>query len=448
MRDGGEAREADADGNTDGKSDGNDETQGAERPPERQEHPEHPEGRSEDAAEAVEGAAHPGERPASVPARLAARLRKHWLIASAVALALLATGAAVPIVLADSGDGAPCQEIPAATRALAEDPAAATRALDPGDDLDRFDAVRELLVHEHPCGDGAKALGEVVDAATRATGSGRTHTLAQARGAFAVAAALDGVELPEGMAPGVARMLAQYVIDQNRFLSADDHAVRPAVPADLAALDDQGWTTYGRFLAPGEAHADFEHTQPYSDVEADPERLIGELAKDPRAFAILYDSERAWLAYCLERLDDRGGDPDYRPGPAEKGLDPDSTTTWVDIDLEHMTDRIGVLMKYRARYARDGTIPDLAAFDATVRRSTRGSFQPAARQLSSRLPMGDIARRPVSGPVKGDLMDARHQLLTVVDAWATARKTPKTRAAAMRQLIDDRYVRQLWLSVY
>ncbi|WP_159401365.1 hypothetical protein [Streptomyces maremycinicus] len=377
--------------------------------------------------------------------RLVARLRGHPLLGSAVVLVLLAAAGAVPVVLAGSEDAPSCRKLPAATRALAGDPAAATRALDPGDDLARFDAVRELLVYERPCGDGGEVLGRIVDAATRATGVENPHTLAQARSAFAVAAALNGVELPDGMAPGVARMLAQYVVDQNRYTDSDDGAVLPAVPAEQARPDDEGWTTYGRFLAPGEAHADFEHTRPYSDIEADPEELIAELARDPEAFAILYAAERAWLAYYLERLDGQGRDPDYRPEPAGDGYQA-PVTYWVDSDLEHMAERVGALMKYRARYARDGTVPDLTAFDAAVRRHTPGVYPAHTAQVTTRPPMAGItARHPAR--VRGDLMDARHQLLGVVSAWATARKVPEARADAMRQAIDDRYVRALWLTV-
>ncbi|MER5193871.1 hypothetical protein ACWD3J_11095 [Streptomyces sp. NPDC002755] len=414
MGDGGEAREAGADGNEDLEQDAPPDPGGPHDPP--------------------------GERR-----RLVARLRKHPLLGSAAALALLATATAVPIALAGSGDGTPCRKLPAATRALARNPAAATRALDPGDDLARLDAVRELLVYEHPCGDGAEVLGEIVDAATRATGARNPHTLAQARGAFAVAAALNGVDLPDGMAPGVARMLAQYVVDQNRYTGSDDDASLPAVPAGSAAPDDEGWTTYGRFLAPGEAHADFEHTQPYSDVEADPEQLVAELAKDPEAFAILYSAERAWLAYYLERLDGQGRDPDYRPKPGRDGYETDETY-WVDSDLEHMADRVGALMKYRARYARDGTVPDVTAFDAAVRRHTPGVYLAHTTQLTTRPPMAGIAGR-YAGRMRGDLMDGRHQLLRVVSIWASARKVPKARADVMRQAIDDRYVRALWLTI-
>ncbi|MFF1297798.1 MULTISPECIES: hypothetical protein [unclassified Streptomyces] len=381
-----------------------------------------------------------GEQP---PGPLA-RLRKHWLLTSAVALAVLATATAVPVVLADSGDDPPCQEIPASTRALAKDPAAATRALDPGDELTLFGAVRDLLVHENPCGDGGKVLGQVVDAATRAPAGGKPHTLAQARAAYAVVAAFDDKEVPAGMAPGLARLLAEYIVDANRYLSSDDESYTPAADATSAAPDDTGWTPYGRFLAPGEAHADFEHAQPYSSVGADPEALTAELAEDPEAFAILYDAQRAYLAYYLERLTRAGTDPDYHPEPDKDGT-AQSADTWVDIDLEHLADRVGTLMNLRARYTREGTIPDLAAFDTAVRQHTRGAYRAAARQLSSRPPVGDIAERPVSGPVAGDLMDGRHQLFTVLDAWTKARNVPRERAADLRQLIDDRYVRALWM---
>lgn len=374
-----------------------------------------------------------------------ARLRKHWLLTSAVALAVLVTATAVPVVLADSGDDIPCQEIPASTRALAKDPTAATRALDPGDELTLFGAVRDLLVHENPCGDGGEVLGQVVEAATRAPADGKPHTLAQARAAYAVVAAFDDKDVPAGTAPGLARMLAEYIVDANRYLSPDDEAYTPAVDAASAAADDTGWTDYGRFLAPDEAHADFEHVQPYSSVRADPEALMAELAKDPEAFAILYDAQRAYFAYYLERLTRAGTDPGYHPEPDKDGT-PGRTDTWVDIDLEHLTDRVGTLMNLRARYAREDTVPDLAAFDKAIRQHTRGAYRAATRQVNTRPPTGDIAERWVSGPVRGDLMDGRHQLFTVLDAWTEARNVPQERAAELRQLIDDRYVRALWMT--
>ncbi|MFE2277609.1 hypothetical protein ACFXAE_10145 [Streptomyces sp. NPDC059454] len=377
------------------------------------------------------------------PGRLAP-LRRHWLLTSAVAL--LATATAVPLVLADSGDGPPCQEIPASTRALAGDPAAATRALDPGDDMSRYPAVRELVRHERPCGDGAEALGAVVEAATRAARPGAPHTVAQARAAYAVVAALDWAEVPAGMAPGVARMLADYVVDEARYLSSSDDGTGPAVTAEQAAPDERGWTAYGRFLAPGEAHADFEYRDPVSDAAAHPDRLVGELVRDPEAFAILYDAERAYFAHYLERLTDRGGDPDFRPEDDEpRGAYTSTATTWPDNDLQDIAERIGALMKHRAAHTRDGAIPDVAAFDRAVARYTRGAYRAAARQVTGRPPMGDIAGRPVSGPLRGEPTDGRHQLLTVLDAWAGARNVPEPRASAMRRIVDTAYVRGIWL---
>ncbi|MET7295070.1 hypothetical protein ABZS79_23550 [Streptomyces griseoloalbus] len=141
------------------------------------------------------------------PGRFAV-LRRHWLLTSAVALALIATATAVPLVLADSGDDTPCQDVPASTRALAKDPAAATRALDPGDDMARHPAVRKLIRQENPCGDGARVLGALIEAATRADRQGTVHTVAQARAAYAVVAALDWAEVPDGMEPGLARNAA------------------------------------------------------------------------------------------------------------------------------------------------------------------------------------------------------------------------------------------------
>ncbi|GGW28431.1 hypothetical protein [Streptomyces griseoloalbus] len=374
-----------------------------------------------------------------------ARLRRHWLLTSALALALLATATTVPLVLADSGDDAPCQDVPASTRALAKDPAAATRALDPGDDMARYPAVRKLIRQENPCGDGARALGALIEAATRADRPGAVHTVAQARAAYAVVAALDWAEVPDGMAPGLARMLADYVVDEARYLSSSDDAAGPAVTSEQAAPDREGWTRYGRFLAPGEAHADFEYTDPVLDASTDPDRLIEEVARNPEAFAVLYDAERAYFAHYLERLTSQGGDPDSRR--EDDPRDGSAATTWPDNDLEDIAGRIGALMRYRAAHTRDGQIPDLAAFDRAVRQHTRGAYRPAERRLTTRPPMGDIAGRPVSGPLRGDLADGRHQLLTVLDAWAESRNVPEARAAAMGQIIDNAYVRGLWLSV-
>ncbi|ORT55912.1 hypothetical protein BKD26_30010 [Streptomyces sp. CB03238] len=356
---------------------------------------------------------------------------------------VLAAGLAVPLTRTDSDEAAaePCRPLPASTRTLADDPAAATRALDPGDDLARLGTVRKLLVHERLCGDGARVLGRVVEAATRSSGPGKPHTLAQARSAYAVAAALDDEELPEGLAPGVARMVAEYIEDAAREDLLYDDVPLPAVSAQQSLPKPEGNAWLGDFLTSGDAHAAFPYTDRAAEADADIEPLVAELAKDPEAFAVLYDAERAYLAYYLERLTRQGGDPAYRPSRGDMG-----PTGSVDLDLRDLAERVGSLMKHRADHARRGTIPDLAAFDRAVREHTRGAFRPASRQLDTRPPMGDIADRPVAGPLSGDPMDGRHQLFTVLDRWAKERGVPAQRATTMRQMMDDAYVLGLWLT--
>ncbi|MFG2352541.1 hypothetical protein [Streptomyces sp. NPDC048521] len=380
------------------------------------------------------GGVEPGER-----AGRPAWLRKHRLPALAVAAALVAGAVAVPLTLAG---GAPsCAELPASPRRLAENPAAATRALDPQDDMSRFDAVRALLSTRALCGDGGQSLGRVVDAATRAPAPDRAHTPAQARVVYAVAAVYHRADVPPGAAPGLARMLAGYVVDTTAFDADEPDANTPAVPGSSATPDASGWTRYGRFPRsrggpPGLRLRLLRHG------DHRPAAALRRLAEDPQAFAILYDAERAYLAHYLERLTRQGGDPDFHPGK-DRGELTSRTTTWPDNDLEDIAGRIGTLLGARASGARDGGIADLASFDAAVRRYTRGAYRAAGRQLTSRPPMSGIAARPVSGPVRGDLMDGRDQMFRTLDAWAEARQVPDERANAMRQLLDDAYLKAL-----
>ncbi|MEV8426193.1 hypothetical protein [Streptomyces niveus] len=369
------------------------------------------------------------------------RAGKYQLLVVGSAFVLLVAAVAAALAVTGDEDGEKCHEVPTSVRALADDPAAATKALDPGDDLDRISSATHLLAHDEVCGDGARVLGRVVDAGTRATGPGKPHTAAQARSAYAVAAVLSGQEIPPGLAPGVARMLAEYVVDAGRgddFGGSD--ATSPVALPNGALPDKNGYTELGRFLAPGEVHTRFEYEG--IDGDADMRTLVAELTEDPQAFAILYDAERANLAAYLERLTDEGGDPGFRPSRTDRGSGP---TTWPDNDLQDLAGRVATLMKHRANHTRDGTISDLDAFDRSVREHTRGTFRPAEKQLKTRLPVGDIAARPVAGLVRGDLMDGRAQLFTVLDSWAEQRNVPERRAAAMRQMMDDFYVRGLWL---
>lgn len=370
------------------------------------------------------------------------RAGKYQLLVVGTAFVVLVAAVAVAVAVTGDEDGGKCHQVPTSVRALADDPAAATKALDPGDELDRISSATRLLAHDEVCGDGARVLGRVVDAGTRATGPGKPHTAAQARSAYAVAAVLsDGQEIPAGLAPGVARMLAEYVVDAGRDdgLGGSD-ATSPVALPNEALPDTNGYTELGRFLAPGEVHTRFEYAS--FDGDTDMRTLVAELTKDPEAFAVLYDAERAYLASYLERLTDEGGDPAFRPSGTDSGSGP---TTWPDNDLQALAGRVGTLMKYRANHRGDGTVSDLDAFDRSVREHTRGIFRPAEKQLKTRIPVGDIAARPVTGPVRGDLMDGREQMFTVLDEWAERRRVPDERAAAMRQLMDDFYVRGLWI---
>ncbi|AKJ14775.1 hypothetical protein ABB07_33365 [Streptomyces incarnatus] len=366
-----------------------------------------------------------------------ARLRRHKVLASAVASALVAGAVAVPLALGAWDD--PCKELPAATRELAEQaPAAATRALDPRDDMSRYDAVTRLLPSGTLCGDGGRVLGQVLDAATGASDAGKPHSTAQSRVVYAIAASYQDTDVPPGAEPGVARVLAGYVADTTPFSFDDPEADTPAATGAQAAPDQAGWSRFGHFLAPGEAHPEFGFTHS-GLLTATPARLFEDVARDPEAFAILYDAERAYLAHYLERLTAEGTDPDYHP-EKEPGEDETAPTAGPERDLNDMARRVGTLMYARANGARDGRITDLGSFDAAVRRHTRGAYRAAPRQVTSRPPMSGIARRPASGAVPGDLMDGRRQLFLTVDAWAKARGVPAERASAIRQVLDDGYV--------
>lgn len=204
--------------------------------------------------------------------------------------------------------------------------------------------------------DGGRVLGRVVDAATRATAPGRPHTTAQAGTVYVVAVVYGDRDVPPGKEPGLARMIAGYVADTDPFSGMDDDVNTPAVSGESA---------HGRFLDPQEAHPAFGFS--YSGaLSTDPGRLFQRLAGDPEAFGILYDAERAYFAYYLERLTRQGTDPDARPQKG-RGAEPSDATLGPDLDLEEIGRHIGALMNVRASGARDGTISDLAAYDAAVR---------------------------------------------------------------------------------
>lgn len=375
------------------------------------------------------------DAPADQATGWRARLKRHRLLASGVAVVVLAAAVLVPLTVA--GDDTPCWQVPDSVRALADDPAAATKALDPGPDLERMSDVKRLLVHEEVCGDGATVLGRVVTAATDASSPTATHTEAQARSVYAVADAYEYTDPPAGLAPTLARMLAEYVVDVVRdYQFADDDVPRPAVGAEEEVPAEDGWVWVGSFLAPGEAHVAFGYRGEGGDVSLQP--MIRYLLTDPAAFAVLYGADRAYLAYYLERLTDDGRDP-----AAHRGKD----GNWTDRatrDLGNIAECIGELMGSRTHFAQEGDIPDLDSFDRVVRGLTPGVYHPASRQLDTRPASGTIAARPVNGPLRGDLTDGRHQMFTVFDTWSEQRHLAAPRRKELRQLLDTWYVRGVW----
>jgi len=370
---------------------------------------------------------------------LLARVNRHRVLAGGLAAVVLAASVTVPLVLTD--DGEPFWQPPAATRALADEPAAATRALDPGDDLDHLSAARRLLVHENVCDDGARVLGRVVTAATRATSPGAAHTMAQARSAFAVAEAFDDRVPPApGLAPALARMLADYEADtvrDFRMLGLDEARGPAATPAAEARHNPVGGLWIGSLAAPNDAHALFRY-----DRAVSVEWLVRELAASPEAFAVLHDSARAYFAHYLERLTSAGAAPE---GPGtDHDADAGDPMERANDTLRDIGAAFGQLMGYRTLHAQKGTIGDLAEFDRAVRAHIHGTYRPAAYQVTTRPPMGAIAARSAGAPLRGDLMDGRHQLITVLEEWAGQRHVPEQRLTTIRQLIDSGYVRGAW----
>ncbi|WP_199549537.1 hypothetical protein [Streptomyces sp. N35] len=357
-------------------------------------------------------------------------MRTWWrgrrLYAIGAAVVVVAAGVAVPVTLAESEE--PCWSAPESVTRLVGDPGAATEALDPGEDLSRLDSVRKLLVHTSLC--DPQDLGRVIESAT-IPAAGKPRTTAQARAAYAAAAAYDEQsDVPGGLEPFLARLLADYVVDAAR--AEDVVTDRPGGPT---SPDDDTW--FEQYDHPQEPHAAFAYRQFGEGPEL--KWLVGRLARDPKAFALLYDAERAYFAHCLERFDPRRLLIDEQVTKKEaprKVLDYD--VRW---SLSYAADRIGGLMQDRVDSARRGEIEDLAAFDRAVRGHLKGTYEPAPDRIRTRPVMGDIARRPAAGPLRGDVMDGRHQLLPVLETWAASHDVPDELVARMRLLVDENYVR-------
>lgn len=361
--------------------------------------------------------------------------RRRTLAVALPVVVLAAAGTAVALTAGD--DEKPCWKVPAATAALAEDPAAATKALDPGDDLSRYKVMNGLLSteHLHACEGQGAILGKVVLTASTG-GAGTPHTLGQARVAYAAASALseESSPLPAGMSPYVARLLADYIVDLQRSWYGNPGRNDFFQPAGTYQ-ESREWA--GDFPNRQDATAAFSFKNDLYDTDVFFERVIGRIAADPEAFAVLYDAYRAHFAYYLERLDGEGGVARLRD---EKYS---TSKLRADLDLGMDARSIGTLIQRRANAAHDGTIRDAAAFNQAVRKYSRGVFPAASKPVTSTPPMGDITRRAAAGGAKpraAVLLDGRHQLYAVLEQWGKDRKISAGRIADLRVKIDDSFV--------
>ncbi|MFD7462464.1 MULTISPECIES: hypothetical protein [unclassified Streptomyces] len=125
-------------------------------------------------------------------------------------------------------------------------------------------------------------------------------------------AALSWADVPDGMAPSVARVLADYVVDEARYLSASSSAALPVASPELAEPDKEGHSRYGRFLAPGEAHVDFRHLAGVvAELLVRPRLGVLEVVRLARQlpYGVTGQRPRTGTAHQHSVLDVRLGDP-------------------------------------------------------------------------------------------------------------------------------------------
>lgn len=379
------------------------------------------------------------------------RTRRRTRLLALGAAAVLAAGAAVgvPLATAEGGDpGSRCRPAPAEARALARDPARATAALDPGADMGRIRSLARLLrTSGHPlcpdtAGTGAAGRAVVAAATGRAAGDAhaprRAHREAEARVLYGVALLLSEARhserLPDGLAPYVAEALAAYIDDVRRAVrGAEDidyrKPTRRPSRSDLVELR-LGALTYG-----DEPHVAFgpfpgaEHT-PYDRHGPNVSRLIRRLTPSPRAFATLYDAERAYFASYLEHLDDTARIPGARTD--------DGRLDGTESEVRYTADLLGTLSRARENAVREGVISDPEAYDRAVLHHSRGVHRARDRQVRTRQPAVTLAQRRPSAPAgKGAraaerLLDGRIQMFGALDDWADARGIPDSSREQLR----------------
>ncbi|WP_030613288.1 hypothetical protein [Streptomyces sclerotialus] len=359
--------------------------------------------------------------------------RRGWLGILAVILVLGAAAALVPALTKAGGPS--CQAAPASARELAKDPRAATRALDPGQDLARIGRVKKLLgSQEKPlCGgkDGVEVAGRALVAA--AAGEGRLHTMPMARVAHAavmtVGEEYGETDVPDGLKPYLARILAAYIADAHRDITGTTHKTIPAVLSEEAHYEDMhesgNWAA--AYPYPGEAHAVFSRRWDSQALT----NVVRALASNPESFAVLYDAERAYLAYYLERLDQDA----VQPAVHGKKYAPLGT----ELELKAAGRMIAALMTTRKDLWDRGEPGDLTAFDDAAFKASKGAYRAASHQITTTPAAGTIAARPAVSAHRKYFADGHHQILDLYDRWVDQRHIKPGDAEHYRLVLDEAY---------
>ncbi|WP_019354873.1 hypothetical protein [Streptomyces sp. AA1529] len=377
--------------------------------------------------------------------------RRTVLLAGAGVLTLALLAVLVPALLLGEDGSEECRQAPDSARAQARDPERAAQELDPGEGVTRTGPLKRLLrtTGSPLCegADGTQLAGRALVAATtgRTTADqhepARPHTERAARVAHAAVLLLSRgneryqPDFPLGLNPYLARMFASYIHDTSRSLVRGaplDWKAPTATDEEAEYSDGSGnWAT--PFPSGHDVHVvfpEFERAQ----------KVVRRAAASPRAFATLYDAERARFAWYLERLTDTAREP---------GGKPESGALSAEMELEQSATFVAELMGSRTVAVRDGLAPSLAQFDRAVLRHTRGLYHPADHRVRTRSSTAALAQRsPDASAGQGKqaaerLMDGRVQLFAVFDAWARERGIPEGLAERIRIRMDTRYASSL-----
>ncbi|MFG7942906.1 hypothetical protein [Streptomyces cacaoi] len=397
---------------------------------------------------------------------------------TAVTVLALALVAASGLVLYEVARGDDCWRPPKATARLAQDPARATRALDPGagyvadaqlpggaEKNASPDALTDLLSdsHWHTCHgpSGPRLIGDILTAATTGrtaddrTSPARRHTAPMARILHRAVNLLGGrsegghneVTYPAEFRPYAARLLASWpdAVDAG----AAHHATR-MLTTDPASGEVR--------LLFGAHNFDSEQL----------ETVLADVAAEPKSYATLYDALRARAADRIEPLSGdqalpaavqgagrgtarRSGGPGDGEGPEEDS---------VSVRLQGSTAGLAALAHARDEHVAAGRVPDAAAFDRDVLRHSAGGYAPGARAEGPKVRFegsaalrepsataaawaraglragtgeGDGGGSTTGGPRAADwFMDYEQQLRRTVDLWIARRHVPADTAERLR----------------